>query len=378
MNFDIIELLRQAIQLGASDIHLCEAQPPIFRVHGRLSRQGTLPLSAPDMSEVCDRIIPPEKQAEFREYGEADFSYSVPGLSRFRVNAYRQRGTAALALRAVPFRILSLQELGLPEVLATFCDKPHGLVVVTGPTGSGKSTTLAALIDLINERYDKHIITLEDPIEFLHRHKRSVVNQREIGSDTSSFARGLRASLREDPNVILVGEMRDLETIQICLQAAETGHLVFATLHTNDAATTVDRIIDVFPPDQQQQVRVQLGGSLQGVVAQRLFPRRDHPGRVCALEILMVTPAVRNLIREGKTHQILSAIQTGGKLGMRTMESSVKELYEQGKIGVEDYQAYAQERTGLGQQQPATDTAGQIGQGGLMGSMGGVGQLRRP
>ncbi|HEY3364400.1 MAG TPA: type IV pilus twitching motility protein PilT [Symbiobacteriaceae bacterium] len=364
MNYDIVELLRQAIQAGASDVHLCEAQPPIYRIHGKLQRLPGIPLSAQEMQEVCDRVVPAEKQEEYRQYGEADFSYSVPGLSRFRVNAYRQRGTPALALRAIPFRILSLQELGLPDILASFCDKPHGLVVVTGPTGSGKSTTLAALIDQINERYDKHIITLEDPIEFLHRHKRSVVNQREIGSDTTSFSRGLRASLREDPNVILVGEMRDLETIQICLQAAETGHLVFATLHTNDAATTVDRIIDVFPPEQQQQVRVQLGGSLQGVVAQRLFTRLDKPGRVCALEILMVTPAVRNLVREGKTHQILSVIQTGGKLGMRTMEASVKELYEQGRISAEDHQAHSQERTGVVQQQNEL--------------MGGTGQLRRP
>lgn len=348
---DIDALLRDAMSQDASDIHLCETMPPVLRIHGKLVRQTGLPLTREDLEDLCLRLIPPDKQDEFREFGEADFSYAIHGLGRFRVNAYRQRGTPALALRAIPHRIMTLHELGLPETLAGFCDKPHGLVVVTGPTGSGKSTTLAALVDLINDKSDKHIITLEDPIEFLHRHKRSVVNQREIGTDTDSFSRGLRSALRQDPNVILLGEMRDLETIQICLQAAETGHLVFATLHTNDASTTVDRIIDVFPPAQQQQVKVQLGATLQGVVAQRLLPRRDRPGRVAALEILVVTPAVRNLIREGKTHQILSAIQTGGKLGMRTMESSMRELYDRGIITTEDLQAFLQEQSVLMQQQ---------------------------
>jgi len=351
---DIKALLREAVECGASDVHMCEAQPPIFRIHGKLVRKGGLPLAAQDLSAICDQILPSqEKREEFQQQGEVDFSYSMPGLSRFRVNAYRQRGTPALALRAIPHMIKSLKELALPDVLTSFCDKPHGLVVVTGPTGSGKSTTLAALIDLINEGQDKHIVTLEDPIEFLHRHKRSVVNQREVGSDTESFAHGLRAALRQDPNVILVGEMRDLETIRISLQAAETGHLVFATLHTNDAASTIDRIIDVFPPEQQNQVRVQLGGTLQGVIAQRLFTRQDRPGRVVSLELLMVTPAVRNLIREGKTHQILSTIQTGGKMGMRTMDASVKELYDQGIISLEDYQLFSLEKAGSGQQQPA-------------------------
>lgn len=344
---DMDNLLREAMRHDASDIHLCEAMPPVFRIHGCIHRLSGPPLTSEDMVELCRAIIPPDKQDEFRTLGEADFSHAIHGLARFRVNAYRQRGTPALAVRTIPFRIMTPDELGLPDVMATFCDKPHGLVVVTGPTGSGKSTTLASLIDLINEKYDKHIITLEDPIEFLHRHKRSIVNQREVGSDTDSFARGLRSALRQDPNVILLGEMRDLETMQICLQAAETGHLVFATLHTNDAPSTIDRIIDVFPPGQQQQVRVQLSSTLQGVVAQRLFPRRDRPGRVAAFEILVVTPAVRNLVREGKTHQILSSIQTGGKMGMRTMETSVKDLYEQGLIGKEDQQAFIQEQVAL-------------------------------
>ena len=342
---DVNQLLREAVDCDASDIHLCEGQPPIFRVHGKLVRRGGLHLSAQDMEEIASWIIPPDKQQEFKEFGEVDLSYAINGVGRFRTNVYRQQGTPTLALRSIPYRIQTLQELGMPEVLASFCAKPHGLVVVTGPTGSGKSTTLAALVDLINEQHEKHIITLEDPIEFVHRHKRSVVHQREVGADTESFPRGLRAALRQDPNVILLGEMRDLETIRTCLQAAETGHLVLATLHTNDAASTIDRIIDVFPAEQQQQVKVQLGASLQGVVAQRLFPRKGRQGRVVALEILVVTPAIRNMIREGKTHQIISAIQTGGKLGMRTMESAVTELYEQGLISQEDYQGFAQERT---------------------------------
>lgn len=342
--FDIDALLREAVSQDASDIHLCEAQPPIFRVHGKLIRRGGMPLSGRDMVEMLGQVIPTDKQTDFDQHHDVDFSYAIHGLGRFRVNAYMQRGTPALALRVIPFRVLGLRDLGLPDVLTTFCEKPHGLVLVTGPTGSGKSTTLAALIDIINDRYEKHIVTLEDPIEFLHRHKKSVVNQREVGSDTGSFARGLRAALRQDPDVILVGEMRDLDTISTALQAAETGHLVFATLHTNDTASTIDRIVDVFPPDQQQQVRVQLAATLQGVVAQRLFPRQDAAGRIVALEILITTPAVRNLIREGKTHQILSVIQTGGKMGMCTMEASVKELHDQGVISLEDLQRFAQDR----------------------------------
>lgn len=334
-------LLREAVGRDASDIHLCEGLPPVFRLNGQMVRQGDQPVTAPEMAGVVDRLLPEDRREEFRTRGEVDFSYGISGIGRFRVNLFRQRGTAAVALRVIPFQIMTLEELGLPDVLGSLCHKPHGLVVITGPTGSGKSTTLAAMVDLINERYEKHIITIEDPIEFLHRHKRSVVNQREVGSDTGSFSLALRAALRQDPDVILVGEMRDLETIRIALQAAETGHLVFATLHTNDAASTVDRIIDVFPAEQQQQVRVQLGASLLAVVAQRLFRRYDRPGRVAALEILLATPAARNLIREGKTHQLPTVIQTGGKLGMRTMEAAARELYERSLISLEDYQSVA-------------------------------------
>lgn len=309
-------------------------------------RQPQLPLATDELNDAIAQVVPPGKHGEFQQKGEVDCSYAVPGLGRFRVNAYRQRNSPALALRAIPFRIAGLAELGLPDVIASFCDKPYGLVIVTGPTGHGKSTTLAALIDLINERRSCHIITLEDPIEFVHRDKQAVINQREIGADTMGFADGLRAALRQDPDVILLGEMRDLETIRIALQAAETGHLVFTTLHTNDAAGAIDRIVDVFPADQQEQVRIQLGATLQGVVAQRLFLRKDQPGRVVATEILVATPAVRHLVREGKSHQIPSSIQTGGKLGMRTMVSAVKELHEKGLILTEDYQIFVGEPAG--------------------------------
>lgn len=348
---DIDALLQDAVASSASDVHLTVEQPPVFRVHGHLVRQGQASVSASDLEAMLARILPFDKKPEFEQKGQADFSYAIIGVGRFRVNAFRQRGHIALALRFIPFKIQPMPELGIPEVVTSLCDKPHGLVVVTGPTGSGKSTTLASMIDLINTRYSHHIITLEDPIEFLHRHKSSVVNQREIGQDCPSFALGLRAALRQNPNVILIGELRDHETIEIALQAAETGHLVLATLHTNDAASTIDRIIDVFPPEQQQQVRVQLGGSLQGIVAQRLFTRRDRAGRSGAFEVLIATPAVRNLIREGKTHQILSVIQTSGKLGMRTMEVAVRELYDTGRIGAEDFQQFVSEISTLQQQQ---------------------------
>lgn len=334
MNLD--ELLRHAVAEEASDVHLSQGQPPVFRINGTLTRRGDQPLTADDMEQVVDQITPRDARRKLEEMGEVDFSFGVAGLSRFRVNVYRQRGALAVALRIIPFRIMSLAELGLPSTLETFCDLPHGLVIVTGPTGSGKSTTLAALIDLINERYSRHVITIEDPIEHLHRNKRSIVHQREVGSDTRTFGRALRAALRQDPDVILLGEIRDLDSIRIALQAAETGHLVFTTLHTNDAPSSVDRIIDVFPPEQQQQVRVQLAATLQGVVAQRLVPRIDRPGRVVAVEILLVNAAVRNLIREGKTHQLPSIIQTSGRTGMQSMAASLRELVRRGVISPEE------------------------------------------
>ena len=337
-------MLRRTIESGSSDLHLCAEQPPILRLHGNLVRLDEPRLNAAELEAMAEAVIPRDKLPSFRQLGEVDFSYPLAGFGRFRVNIYRQRGTVALAARTIPTQVTRLRSLTLPDgvadTLATFCQKPNGLVLLTGPTGSGKSTTLAAMIDLINEEQDLHIITLEDPIEYLHRHKRAVVNQREVGEDTSTFARGLRAALREDPDVILVGEMRDLETIRIALEAAETGHLVFSTVHTNGAPATIDRIIDVFPEAQQGQVRIQLASAIQGIVTQRLFRRRDREGRFAAAEVLVATPAVRNLVREGKTHQIMSVIQTGTRLGMRTMESSVKELYERRIINDQDWKEF--------------------------------------
>ena len=262
-----------------------------------------------DTDNLARQIVPPDRYSQFRSTGELDFSYAIEGIGRFRVNAFMQQGNVSLVLRLINSKILSFQELGLPEILGYLSRRPRGMVLVTGPTGSGKSTTLASMIDLINSESHHHILTLEDPIEFVHKHKKSLVNQREIHQDSESFASALRAALREDPDVILVGEMRDPETIGIALTAAETGHLVFGTLHTSSAAQTIDRVIDVFPPHQQQQIRVQLANSIQGVVAQQLIPRIDKPGRVVAFEILVATPAVRNLIREGKSYQIISQIQ---------------------------------------------------------------------
>ena len=330
------DLLREVMGRGASDLYITVGVPPVAKIHGALTHLDYPVLTAADTDDLLRAVAPPEQQARFRQTGEADFAYALPGVCRFRVNAFRQRGASAIVLRGIPEQIPTLEQLGLPEALKALARKPRGLVLVTGPTGNGKSTTLAAMIDLINTERALHVITLEDPIEYVHMHKKSVINQREIHNDTASFASGLRAALREDPDVILVGEMRDPETIAIAITAAETGHLVFATLHTSDAAQTVDRIIDVFPPHQQPQIRVQLAMTLQGVVSQQLLPRRDGTGRVAAVEVLVATPAVRNLIREGKTHQIISAIQTGGKFGMQTMDAALCDLCRRGAISIEE------------------------------------------
>ncbi|ADL08658.1 type IV pilus twitching motility protein PilT [Thermosediminibacter oceani] len=332
------EILGEAIKKGASDIHLTVGLPPVFRHHGRLEPQGQWPPLTASDTEALAREILGERWEEFIERKELDLAYSAAGLGRFRVNIFHQRGSIGAALRLVGDVIHSLDELGLPPVVGELADQPHGLVLVTGPTGSGKTTTLAAMIDRINERRSCHIITLEDPIEYLHTHKRSIVNQREIGSDSPSFASALRAALRQDPDVILVGEMRDLETVATAITAAETGHLVLATLHTGSAVQSIDRIIDVFPPHQQNQIRIQLSDTLAGVITQQLLPRADGKGRVVAVEVLIATPAVRNLIREGKTHQIVSLMQTGGRFGMQTMEMSLRQLREKGLIHPDLYQ----------------------------------------
>lgn len=334
-------LMREAVERRASDLHITVGVPPVLRINGSLTHIECPPLSVQDTAALFASITTGEQQERFRAVGEIDFSFAIRGLSRFRINAFHQRGSVAMAIRIVNERILSLDELGMPEIVKVMARYPRGLVLVTGPTGSGKSTTLAAMISQINAERECHILTLEDPIEYLHKHNKSIVNQREINADSKSFANALRAALREDPDVILVGEMRDAETIGIAVTAAETGHLVLATLHTSDAAQTIDRIIDVFPPYQQQQIRVQLSLNLQGIVCQQLLPKTDGSGRVVAFEILVATPAVRNLIREGKSHQIISTIQTGARFGMQAMDLSLRDLYRKGIISYDDAMARA-------------------------------------
>ncbi len=348
------KILEVAVDLKASDIHLTVGLPPILRVNGRLEplkepEQLIAELTPEDLATLAREILNHDQRLRLEQDGEVDLSVSKHGVGRFRVNVHRQRGTVSLAMRVISSHIFTMQELNLPSVCHELTTKRNGLVLVTGPTGSGKSTTLAAMIDSINSNRSCHIITLEDPIEYLHHHKMSIVKQREIGGDTLSFAGALRGAMRQDPDVILVGEMRDLETIAIAITAAETGHLVFATLHTCDAAQTIDRIIDVFPPHQQQQVRVQLSTVIQGIIAQQLLPRLDKQGRVAAFEIMVATPAIRNLIREGKTHQIPSAIQSGGKMGMQTMDSDLLKLVQSGVVHCEEAANKAVDPVGLKQ-----------------------------
>jgi len=332
---DIGEILKETVDRQASDLHLAVGLPPVLRIDGRLQPMDRPPLTPSVAREMIYSILTQDQRQKLETDWEVDLSYSLYGQARFRVNAYFQRGTLGAAFRLVPTVIKTVDELGLPKVLHTFSQKPRGLILVTGPTGSGKSTTLAAIIDEINETRSDHIITIEDPIEFLHHHKRCVIHQREVGSDTRAFPIALRSALRQDPDIILIGEMRDLETIQIALTAAETGHLVFATLHTQDCPQTIDRMIDVFPPHQQEQIRVQIAGTLEGVVTQQLLPKVGGVGRAVACEVLIATPAARNLIREGKTHQLYTVMQTGGQYGMQTMNSSLAELVRRGHISRE-------------------------------------------
>lgn len=325
-------ILKAAFDLGTSDIHLTVGVPPIMRLHGDLKQYGKDILKPTDTESMAKVMIPESMWQMFKEKGELDFSYGIPGVSRFRVNAYHQRSCISLAIRVVPTEVPTLEQLKLPSVLQAISEKTQGLVLVTGPTGSGKSTTLAAMIDYINKTMKKHIITLEDPIEYLHKHNLSIIDQREVGFDTQNFSNGLRACLRQDPDIILVGEMRDLETISTAITAAETGHLVLGTLHTTDAPATIDRIIDVFPPNQQSQVRVQLASVLSAIISQRLLPSKDRKGRVAAIEIMVNNAAVKNLIRNEKIHQIDSVMQTSKSAGMQTIEMSIKQLIEEGKI----------------------------------------------
>ena len=338
------ELLQSTLDNGASDLHITVGIPPTIRINGRLKTIGNEKLLPTDTESLVRSMLSDEQWEKYNDLGELDLSFSFQGMGRFRANVFKQRGTCCAAIRMVNIDVPSMQELGLPDVIGELSKRTKGLILVTGPTGSGKSTTLASIINTINNDRDCHILTLEDPIEYLHKHNKSIVNQREIGNDTHSYSAALRAALREDPDVILVGEMRDTETIAIAITAAETGHLVLSTLHTIGAANTIDRIIDVFPPHQQQQIKVQLSTVIQGVISQQLMPRLDKPGRVAAIEVMIATPAIRNLIREGKTYQINSQLQTGAKFGMQTMDGSLSNLYMRGTISKEDALTHAADR----------------------------------
>jgi twitching motility protein PilT len=333
----LYELLKMMIEKNASDLHITTGSPPRLRVDGKLISVDNPPMNPSDTKALCYSILTDAQKHKFEESNELDLSFGVKGLSRFRGNIFMQRGAVAGAFRTIPFEIRGFKELGLPEIVNEMVKKPRGLILVTGPTGSGKSTTLAAMVDRINtERYD-HIITVEDPIEYLHPHKKCLINQREVNADTASFKAALRYVLRQDPDVVLIGEMRDLETIEAALTVSETGHLTMATLHTNSAVQTINRVIDVFPPHQQEQIRVQLSFVLEGIFAQQLIPKKSGTGRVLAVELLIPTPAIRNLIREDKIHQIYSMMQTGQtKYGMQTMNQSLYELYTKGLITYED------------------------------------------
>lgn len=333
----LYELLKLMIEKNASDLHVTTGSPPRLRVDGKLVNIDHPPLNPTDTKALCYSILTDAQKHKYEENNELDLSFGVKGLSRFRANIFMQRGAVAGAFRTIPFDIRTFKDLGLPEIMSEIVKKPRGLILVTGPTGSGKSTTLAAMIDRINEDRSEHIITIEDPIEYLHPHKKCLVNQREVNADTASFGIALRYILRQDPDVVLIGEMRDLETIEAALTVSETGHLTLATLHTNSSVQTINRIIDVFPPHQQEQIRVQLSFVLEGILAQQLIPKKSGTGRVLAIEVLVPTPAIRNLIREDKIHQLYSMMQTGqAKFGMQTMNQSLFDLFSRRLISYED------------------------------------------
>lgn len=360
------ELLHTVVDLNASDLHLCQNSPPVIRHDGKLRRLNYQPFTPVDLQRMMYEIISDENINKFETTWELDFSYALPRRARYRVNMYRERASVAAAFRLIPQKVPTVRDLGLPLIMETITQKPRGLILVTGPTGSGKSTSLAAMIDFINTNNAHHIITIEDPIEYLHVHKNSIINQRELGADTKAFLNALRASLREDPDIILVGEMRDMETISLAITAAETGHLVFATLHTNNAAESVDRMIDVFPPAQQEQIRVQLSNNLIAIIAQQLLPKATGKGRVPCNEVMLASSAIRNLIREAKSHQIASMIQTSGNQGMFTMDQNLRDRYMAGLITLEDAFARCQNVEELRKMinAPAGQPGGPGGQGG--------------
>ena len=341
--YDLDEILIQSVKVRASDIHLTTGRPPSYRIDGVLAPIEGERLIPQMLEDILMPLMDVRHKEELQNNGQTDFAYAISGVGRFRVNVFKQRGTLASVMRSLPFNIPEPEDLGIPAEVVEMTTRKRGLILVTGPTGSGKSTTLASLIHVINRNYPYHIITLEDPIEYLHRHDKSVVNQREIGSDSTDYAQALRAALREDPDVILVGEMRDLETISTAITAAETGHLVFSTLHTIGADKTIDRIIDVFPPNQQQQIRIQLASVLECVVSQQLLKKADGSGRVAALEVLFANNAVRNLIRESKTYQIASIMQTNKRAGMQTMDDALYDLYMRKLIDADNAVTYAQD-----------------------------------
>jgi twitching motility protein PilT len=350
VDYDLTRLLVSVAERGGSDLHLTVGLPPVGRIAGRLVAMEGPHLTPTDTRELVYSVMSQQQREVLETQWEEDFAHSVPATGRFRVNAYFQRGAVGAAFRFIPDRIMGFDELGLPiAVMESLSLKPRGLVLVTGPTGSGKSTTLAAMVDFINERQALHVMTVEDPIEYLHKHRNCMVNQREVGADTHSFADALKYVLRQDPDVILIGEMRDLETISAALTAAETGHLVLATLHTQDAVQTIDRVVDVFPPHQQQQVRVQLASTVQGVISQQLLPMNTGKGRVLAVEVLLANPAIRNLIREGKSHLVAQALETGRKFGMMTMDQSLADLVRRGKVTAEVALAQASDPDGVKQ-----------------------------
>lgn len=332
----IDELLHVVVDRNASDLHICANSEPVIREDGTLKRMNFEKFAPIDCQRMMYEILSDEHINRFETTLELDFSYALPRRARFRVNLYKDRGSVAAAFRLIAQKIPTVEDLNLPPILKTLTERPRGLILVTGPTGSGKSTSLAAMINHININKPVHIITIEDPIEYIHQHKCAVINQRELGADTRSFANALRASLREDPDILLVGEMRDMETIALAVTAAETGHLVFATLHTNTAAESVDRMVDVFPPEQQEQIRVQLSNNLVSIISQQLLPRLGAPGRVPANEIMIASPAIRNLIREAKSHQITSTIQTSASIGMITMDQCLRDLYLRGLVSLEE------------------------------------------
>ncbi|HOP07344.1 MAG TPA: type IV pilus twitching motility protein PilT [candidate division Zixibacteria bacterium] len=342
------ELLEEMVKMDASDLHLTVGSPPVVRVDGKLQRLNYDLLTSEQTKKIAYTMLNEKQKLKFEQNSELDFSFGIESMSRFRCNMFMQRGNIAVVLRQIPYEIRTFEELQLPKVISTFATLPRGLVLVTGPTGSGKSTTLASVIDKINKERPVHIITVEDPIEYLHRHQTALVNQREVYSDTNSFASALKYALREDPDVVLVGEMRDLETIEAALSIAETGHLAFATLHTNSAAESINRIVDSFPTNQQEQIRISLSFSLQAIVSQCLIPKIGG-GRVVALEVMVATPAIRALIRDDKVHQMYSMIQSGQKYGMKTMNQSLMELVQGGKISLNDAMSYSSNTQELGE-----------------------------